>query len=235
MGAKRFKPTKQVSTFLLLACSLIFFDISNLDSVVFKWACSVIKFFGFKTSCPDYYDLPIWEVSVTMGTLSAAYYAYAGIREANKRLEIEQSPYLVIKDRIYTAGPTDRLHLISLKNIGKGRAINIKATADPEGLISIIDGTNPHSIDLNSGEPHLGWAIDEQRVVEGLLKQGKKVTCVANDIPDENALSEEQKVQADFYLYLWYEDQLGNGYKTETTFRHSGHFFKVMKNIVSKT
>lgn len=234
MRVNRLKPTKQIVVFLLLLCSLIFFDISNLDSVAFKWVCDLIKSFGFNSSCPDYYDLPIWEVSVTIGTMSAAYYAYAGIREANKRLEIEQSPYLVMQDRILTAGPTNRLHIISLKNIGKGRAINITATADPVGKISIIDGSNPHSIDLNSGESYRNWAIDEQRVIEGLVGQGKQITNVMDDIPDENSLSGELKQQSDFYLFLWYEDQLGKRYKTETTFRHAGHFFKVMKNTVDK-
>lgn len=167
----------------------------------------------------------------------AAYYAYAAIREANKRLEIEQTPYVVLKERVYTAGSgkSEHLHIISLKNVGRGSAVRIIATADPEGEISIIEGSNPHSIDLALTEYHNNWAIDEQRVVEGLAKQGKRVKSVVTDIPDENSLNDSQKHRADFNLYIWYEDQRGNKYRTVVKIRHSGYFFKVMENKFERT
>lgn len=220
---------------------VVFVDISNLDSLLYKILCST---FGlvFKTICPDFYDLPIWEVAVAFGTLTAAYYAYSAIRESNKRLRLEQEPDVRLTQRIGTASPLNELHTISLKNFGKGRAVNITATADPEGTIFIIEGSNPHSIDLGPGDYNTGWAIDESQVIKGLAKQdiiikaSKKgaTPLVIEGIPDENKLKEGEKDGADFYLYLWYEDQLGNRYRTATKIRHSGYFLKVMENKVER-
>lgn len=53
-------------------------------------------------------------------------------------------------------------------------------------------------------------------------------------MPNENDLDENEMDKADFYLYIWFEDQLGNKYKTITKIRHSGVFFKVMENKVEK-
>lgn len=208
-----------------------FLDLSNLDRYLHKEVCLILGLF-FDTTCTDFYDLPIWEVSVSFGTLAAVYFAYAAIEQSNRQLEVEQTPYVVMKDRIVTAGE-GRLHVVSLKNVGKGMAINLTATADPEGKVSIIEGSNPHSIDLASGEYNNNWAIDEGQVIEGLKAQGKKVkSFVIKEIPDEVDLDEGNKPDSEFLLYFWYEDQIGHKYKTETTIRHAGYFLKVMANKV---
>lgn len=220
---------------ILIVLVAIFIDLSNLDSGIHKNLCRAIGVF-FKTICPDFYDLPIWEVAVATGTIAAAYFAYAAIRESNKRLEVEQTPYVVLKDRIFTAGSgkDEHLDLISLKNIGKGSAVKITASSDPEGQISIIEGSNPHSIDLASGDYHNNWAIDEGQVVKGLAKQGKKIKSVIKDVPNEANLEDDEKDNADFYLFIWYENQAGNRYRTVVQIRHSGYFFKVMENKFEK-
>lgn len=222
---------------ILLGSILIgFLDLSNIDRTLYKMGCLLLK--GLLPAvCPDFYDLPIWEVGITFGTLTAAYYAYAGIRESNKRLELEQTPHVVFNDKIVTAADIDgiqRLHTVSLENVGKGRAINITATADPEGKISMIEGSNSHSIDLAPGGHYTSWAIDEGQVIKGLAKQGIKVISISNDIPDENILKDDEKDKADFRLFLWYEDQIGNHYKTTGKFRRAGIFLKKMENRVDK-
>lgn len=219
--------------FLLVAVVITIFDISSLDNLFYQFFCHLINNI-FPTVCVNYYDLPYWEVLVAIGTLSAAYFAFAGINEANKRLELEQAPYVVFSDRISISAPQNRLHIISVKNAGKGRAMNITASADTKEKNSIIDGSNPHSINLRDGEVHNNWAIDEARVIEGLSLAGVSIKHVMSDIPDENSLEKSKRYLSDLYLYLWYDDQLGNHYCTTGKFRHSGHFMKLMENTVRK-
>ena len=229
-----FRKNRQLWIILVLILIVVFIDITNIDNILYKFICNALGLV-FKTICTGYYDIPIWEAAVATGTFTAAYFAYQAIQESNKRLEIEQSPHVVIQNGISIAvdfNEVDRLHTISLKNIGKGRALNIVATADPEGKISIIDGSNPNSIDLRDGEVNTSWAIDERQVIKGLKKQNIEASSVVNDMPDENDLDEDEKEKADFHLFLWYSDQMGNRYKTTTKFRHSSQFIKVMSNDV---
>ena len=218
---------------LVIFWTVAFLDLSNLDRYLHKGICSTLDLV-FETSCPDFYDLPIWEVAVSFGTLAVVYFAYAAIDQSNRQMEVEQTPYVTMKDRIVATGE-GRLHVISLKNVGRGMAVNLRATADPDGKISMIEGSNPYSIDLGSGEYNNSWAIDEGQVIKGLQAQGKTVqNSVINEIPDEAGLQEEEKDKSEFSLYYWYEDQIGHKYKTETKIRHSGHFLKVMVNGVSR-
>jgi hypothetical protein len=176
-----------------------------------------------------------WDMGVSIGTLLAAFFAFRAVRQTSKQLEIEQTPYIVMSDRISTAAE-GRMHTISLKNIGRGSAINVTVTSDPEGKISIIEGTNPHSINLSSAEPHNGWAIDESRVIEGLKIQGIEIKkSISQELPDENNAKNENEIKkSDFFIYIWYKNQYGHRYKTEAKMRHSGPFFKVMENNFKK-
>jgi len=219
-----------VSTLFLV----LIFDIGNIDNIIYQYFCVFVSWLNFTTFCPKYYDIQIWDFLIVVGTISAGYFAYRALIESNKRLEIEQSPYIVFTDRI-TTNAHNQVHTISLKNIGRGSAMNIIATADPQGLISIIDGSNPHSIDLLRGEYNTGWAINENRTTEGLKQQGIFIKkTILEDIPDENKLTNEEKDKSDFNLFLWYRDQLENKYKTVGKFRHSGYFLKLMDNKIYK-
>src|SRR3989344_1651868 len=156
---------------ILLAFSiLVFADLSNIDSFFYKYACGLLDII-FNLACPDFYDLPFWEVTVSVGTIATAYFALAALRQSNRQLEIEQTPYVVLKDRIATAA-NGHVHTMSLINIGKGMAANITAYTDPAGKISIIEGSNPHSIDLGAGVPNTGWALDNGQFIRGLVMQG---------------------------------------------------------------
>lgn len=225
------KPILVVAIVILL---ISFLDFSNIDSVIYKFTCTLISP-PFLTVCPDYYDLPIWETATSVGTLSALYFAYRAIRQSNIQLEAEQTPYVVMKSNIgmATIEGQSRMHIVMFENIGRGLASNITLTSDPEGQVSIIDGTNPHSVNLGSGQFNNGWAIDETEVILGLKKQGLKIkSSVIKDIPDENKVADTNL--SDFHLFFWYSDQVGKKYKTIAKIRHSGSFLKVMENQVVK-
>lgn len=223
------KPILVVALIVVLA---FFFDFLNLDSSSYKVTCNVADTI-FDLSCPDYYDLPIWQAAATFGSLAALYFAYRAITQSNLQLEAEQTPYVVMKGHIGMANNNQTTHIVMFENIGKGLAANIRLTADPQGKISAIDGSNPHTVNLGSGQYNNGWAVDEHKIILGLQQQGLSVTnSVINEIPDENVVANPD--EADFFLYFWYSDQPGNRYCTETKIRHSGHFLKVMENKVKK-
>jgi hypothetical protein len=230
----KFKFDRAFIFIILSVIAISIFDISGLDSISYKLLCSLIALL-FKNVCPDFYDLPIWQVAVAVGTISAAYFAYRAIRESNRRLEIEQSPHIVIKDRLFFGGFGNKASGISIVNVGRGSAINIRATADPEGKISIIDGSNPHAVDLNPEGYNNGWAVDEARIIDGLLKQGIEIkNSLWDETPDEQNLPEKEMYKSEFYLFLWYDDRMGNRYMTKTKFRNNNGFFKVMENKFEK-
>lgn len=220
---------------LLIVGALIFFDFSNFDRTMYLFSCNVASSI-FPVICTNFYDIPIWEATITFGTIAAAYFAYAAIAESNKRLEIEQTPHLVFSNHIGSAHNNNLNQLINvqLKNIGKGRAVNVRITADDKKRISIVEGSNSNSIDLKEGE-NMSWAIDEGQVIKGLKVMGTMITStIFETIPDENILDENEKDKSDLYLYLWYEDQLHQKYKTIGKFRHCGHFFKHMESKALK-
>lgn len=223
------KPILVIALIVVLA---FLFDFLNLDRSSYKVACSVADTI-FDVFCPDYYDLPIWQAAATFGSLAALYFAYRAIIQSSKQLEAEQTPYVVMKNHIVMVDNSTRMHMVMFENIGKGLAANITLTADPEGKISIIEGSNPHTVNLGSGQYDNGWAVDEARVIEGLQLQGKNITTnVISDIPDENSVAD--KNESDFYLYYWYQDQTGQKYLTKTKIRHSGNFLKVMENKIRR-
>ena len=176
------------------------------------------------------------DILVSIGTLASAFFAFKALKQTSKQLKIEQTPYVVLKDRITTADPDNRIHIAQLKNLGKGSAFNIRLTTDPQGEISIVDGSNPHSIDLSSSEVNNGWALDEGQAIKGLNEQGINIKkSIINEIPDENSINKESdKQKSNFSIFIWYKDQMGSRYKTQTVVRHSGHFLKIMENIFSK-
>ncbi len=178
----------------------------------------------------------LWNSLMSIGTLASAFFAFKALKQTSEQLKIEQTPYVVLKGRITTADPDKRIHIAQLKNLGKGPAFNVRLTTDPRGKISIIDGSNPHSIDLSSSEVNNGWALDEGQAIKGLNVQGINIKkSIINEIPDENAITiESDKQKADFSIFIWYKDQVGNRYKTEAIVRHSGHFLKIMENVFAK-
>ena len=143
---------------LLLASVIVFVDLSNIDSVIHKVLCVS---FGvlFKTFCTDYYDLPLWEVGVAVGTISAAYYAYAAIREANRRLAIEQTPHVVLDHIIRKSNR----YGFAIKNIGRGPAVHITfSTSDAisKRNNAFFSNDQPHSANFYPFEESHYWYVD---------------------------------------------------------------------------
>lgn len=213
---------------VLVAC----FDFFNMDKNSYDFVCKLTNTI-FKLTCSNYYDLPIWQVSATFGSLAALYFAYRAITQSNLQLEIEQTPYVVMKGSIGMVDNNQRMHVVMFENIGKGLAANITLTVDPEAKISVIESSNPHTVNLGSGQYNNGWAVDEDQVIKGLKLQGKNITrSVIMDMPDEKTSSNVD--DCDFHLYYWYEDQTGKKYQTKTKIRRSGFFLKVMENKVRR-
>lgn len=223
---------------LFLIVFLSFLDLSNLDNELHSTLCDFLNL-NSSITCLDYYDLPIWEVFVTFGTILTAIIALKAINQSNKQMELEQTPYVVLKDGVVTAPstqkPKGKLHSVSIKNVGKGSSYNIRLTADPKGQISIIEGSNPNSIDLGISESYTTWAIDEECVIKGFKEQNITIShSVMNELPNENDLEAKDLEKADFKFYIWYEDNMGRRYKTTTTVRYSGLFLKIMNNKFEK-
>lgn len=79
-----------------------------------------IKKNWFGRECATYrYDLPFWEVLVSLGTILAAYFAYAAIKQSNRQLNIGLTPYLVLVDRV-TTNADNTVQSITVENVGKG-------------------------------------------------------------------------------------------------------------------
>lgn len=217
---------------------VILVDFSDLDTSVHTWVCGY-----FVRKCSLYlFDLPFWEVLVSLGTLLAAYFAYAAIMQSNKQLSLELTPYLVLISRIHTSSDNSVIG-IEVENVGKGTAVNARVSADSEGKISLADSSNPHSQNISAGK-RATWAIDDNQLKSGLVAQDviSKATLtklpksihVFDIIPDELALLDKEKDKSDFNIYLWYEDQLSNKLRTKVVVRHSGYFLKVMSHTVEK-
>jgi|GEM_PF-3472506 len=216
---------------------IIFTDISGVDAYIHSLLCFPFAKIPDKVVCPDYYDIPFWSLFEVTGVFATAIIAiWVGIKsisQSNKQLEIEQTPHVVMKDHLQLAGSSHQhLHMVFVTNVGRGAALNVHVTSDPAGKVSAADGSNPHSKNIGSGAND-SWAIDEGHVIVGLKKQGIQVSnSVVLEIPDENTCRDPH--ESEFKLFFWYEDQMGNKYKTISYIRHCGHFFKVMKNDKEK-
>lgn len=156
--------------------------------------------------------------------------------QIEKQLVIEQTPLIIVKDRITVSslGQEKKLHMMEIENVGRGSALNVTVSFDPERLIPAADGSNPNSVNLYPGA-RFSWALDDGQVRIGLTKQGIKVIKSIIDIPEEEKLKDSEKSKADFYAYLSYEDSFGNKFITVAKVRHwRGDFFKVMENKINK-
>lgn len=151
--------------FIIFTSILIVVDISNLDSLLHKVFCNILGL-TFKTICPDFYDLPIWEVAVAFGTIAAAYFAYTAILESNKRLKIEQTPHVVLDCIIRE---NNRYGFV-IKNIGRGPAVHITfSTGDDISKRNngFFSNDQPHSANFYPFEKSHDWYVDG-RVLDDL-------------------------------------------------------------------
>lgn len=60
-------------------------DMFNLDRIVYKWVCDLIAPIS-ESPCPAYYDLPIWNVYLSLAILAGLYHIHDEVRTSNKHL-----------------------------------------------------------------------------------------------------------------------------------------------------
>lgn len=71
--------------FLLLFLVVAFVDIFNIDRGVYSLICSAASPIS-KSPCATFYDLPIWQVYLSLAILAALYHVHGEIRISNKHL-----------------------------------------------------------------------------------------------------------------------------------------------------
>lgn len=144
-----------------------------------------------------------------IGTFVAAVFAGLALRQSNKQLKIEQTPYIVL-DHIRKVG--DRFGF-AVKNIGRGSAINITFSIE-ENISSRNDAffsdDQPHSANFRSMEESHYWKTDASRLDNLIFKNGFA------------------------FLYIFFEDQSFSPYRTKVKIKSIGkrpnHKYIVMEN-----
>lgn len=71
---------------LLLFVAVGAIDILNIDSIFYKAICELAAPISGSPSCPAYYDIPIWDVYLSLAILAALYHVHGEIRTSNKHL-----------------------------------------------------------------------------------------------------------------------------------------------------
>ncbi len=72
-------------SFLLLFFFVGAIDILNLDRISYKAICDVVSPIS-GSPCPLYYDIPIWQVYLSLAMLAALYHVHGEIRTSNRHL-----------------------------------------------------------------------------------------------------------------------------------------------------
>ncbi len=144
-----------------------------------------------------------------IGTFVAAVFAGLALRQSNKQLKIEQTPYIVL-DHIRRVG--NRFGF-AVKNIGRGSAINITFSVSKDILNrneAFFSNDQPHSANFKSMEESHYWKTDARTLNNLVFKKDYA------------------------FLYIFFEDQSGKSYKTMVKIKKIGtvpnHKFIVMKN-----
>ena len=162
-----------------------------------------------------------WNGLEAIGTLLAFFAAIWAINESNKQsqkaleriekqLEIEQEPYVVVKNPI-TIG--DNFLYLNVKNVGRGPALSVVGGTRPKDINqSFFSDTEPHAEYLSAGEGREeAWKVDLSRLGE------------------MQAVEEGESKYPIFYLF--YKSQLGRWYQTLVKVRELGESnYKVMEN-----
>ncbi len=71
--------------FLILFLVVGAVDIFNLDRIIYKALCDLVSPVS-GSPCPPYYDLPIWEVYLSMGILAGLYHIHDELKVHTRHL-----------------------------------------------------------------------------------------------------------------------------------------------------
>ena len=72
-------------TFLTLFFLVAVVDIFNFDRLLYSVICGLVSPVS-KSPCTTFYDLPIWDVYLSLAILAALYHVHDEIRTSNKHL-----------------------------------------------------------------------------------------------------------------------------------------------------
>lgn len=154
------------------------------------------------------------ELLSTFGSVAAAVAAWIALRQSNKKLEIEQTPYVVL-DHIRFIDSTK--FGFSIKNVG-GPALRV--TFSEKGNIdnrndAFFSDDQPHSANLRTAEESHYWKVD---------------SVVLEELSFESGYA---------YLYCFFEDQAGSLFRTKVKIKKiskdDGSIrYIVMENEVNK-
>lgn len=153
------------------------------------------------------------ELVGSLGTFVAAVFAGLALRQSNKQLKIEQTPYIVL-DRIKRVRVGETFGF-TVKNIGRGSAINVTFSIKRDFLSrngAFFSNDQTHSKNFSSMEEISNWKVDYSRLDSLTIKNGFT------------------------YLYIFFEDQSRKLYRTKVKIKKIGtppdHKYIVMENNI---
>lgn len=75
--------------FVLLFILVAAIDIVNIDRFLYKVICDAVAPIS-GSPCPPYYDIPIWNVYLSLAILAALYHVHTEVRTTNKHLSSQK-------------------------------------------------------------------------------------------------------------------------------------------------
>lgn len=80
-----FHQHKLFFVFLILFFVVAAVDILNLDRLMYKALCDLVAPVS-GSPCPPFYDIPIWNVYLSLAMLAALYHVHGEVRTTNRHL-----------------------------------------------------------------------------------------------------------------------------------------------------
>lgn len=77
-------------TFLILFLLVAVVDVFNFDRLFYSAICNLASPIS-QSPCPSYYDLPIWDVYLSLAILAGLYHVHDEIRTSNKHLSARKN------------------------------------------------------------------------------------------------------------------------------------------------
>lgn len=101
----------------------------------------------------------LWGILESIVGIAAVIVALFAIRQSNKHLKTEQTPYVVVEHIEKKPSSVE----ISIKNVGKGPALHVTCSKSDDRKNrnkAFFRNTQSHSVNLDSGGSQLDWIVD---------------------------------------------------------------------------
>lgn len=183
----------------LLGIFFIFISLFTFPSLSFS-----LKLPDFSSAILSFMNpaLSPWIESLgAVGTIGAAIAAWFAINLSNKRLKIEQTPYIVLDHIKRIDERLDYRFGFAVKNIGRGPAINITFSVNKDFSRrndAFFSDDQPHSANFTSMEVSYYWEVDANRLDNLIFKRGFA------------------------FLYIFFEDQASSLFRTKVKVKKIG-------------